>query len=130
MKKYVLVCRVFIFSLLIALGAKSVTYSMLALRMGGVIWKRGNLRAKPILEFTKIHQHSPKSTKFHPNHDKFPQICQNPPNIYFASTSSWMDLALFWKKKWRHLMDFGIFGEIYRDLDEIWWILENFGGFW
>ena len=26
-------------------------------------------------------------------------------------------------------MDFGRFGEIYRDLDEIWWILANVGGF-
>ena len=48
---------------------------------------------------------------------------------YFAITSGWIDLASFWKK-WRNLVDLGRFGENYHDLDEIWWILANVGGFW
>ena len=49
-----------------------------------------------------------------------------PAGKFFAITSRLMVLALFWKT-WRNLVDFGTFWDIYRDLDEIWWILANVG---
>ena len=34
------------------------------------------------------------------------------------------------KNGYIYLVDLGRFGEIYRDFDEIWWILTIIGGFW
>ena len=48
---------------------------------GGCLENWEILEREKSQRFTKIQPHSPKSNKFHLNHDTFPQICLNPQNI-------------------------------------------------